>query len=353
MTPGMTPRHISYVESAEGYPSSLFTVLALVVYLALAVRGASDSSLHASVQFGSATDVLKYLDQLYRTGSHKEVNSFDENGWAPIHLAVGRERYISQLLVDHGADVLLATRDEAQETALHLTVRFGGAATGATGEDILSKIDALLEAGANANARSGGGETALHWAARAGEIHVMLKLLEAEANPNLQEYRFGRTPCHEAAIHGHPQVLEEIARFQKHMKKEATQLTSGAGDSLYVDCLGARDHSGKTVQDYIDLRRERRKVGQRTADAKLNSSKGLPLLLGQQTQMSSSRVRRYAWLQELQLYNYAETLERLGVDTPDDIAFLEEKDLTDIGIPLVKARKLLAFGIAHSRRDEL
>ena len=315
-------------------------------------------SLHVSVQFGTTADVLKYLDHLQRTGSPEQVNSFDDNGWAPIHLAAGREGYISQLLVDHGADVTLATRDEAQETALHLSVRFGGTSTAGNDNSILSKIDALLESGADPNARSGSGDTALHWAARAGDVHVTLQLLEAGADPSVQEYRSGRTPCHEAAIHGHPHILEEITRRQRDIEGESPEAKIS---TIEPDCFGARDQSGKTAQDYTTLRRERRKEGQRTAESNANTTSVNPSPEYTKATLinidNSEKSQRYTWLQELQLQNFAEVLEQLGVDTPDDMAFLSEKDLTDkvhgAGMPLVKARKLLAFGAARSRGEEL
>ena len=52
----------------------------------------------------------------------------------------------------------------------------------------------------------------MHWAARRGDLQMVLVLLDNSGDPNLRETRFGRTPLHEAGMHGHAHVLHEMVK---------------------------------------------------------------------------------------------------------------------------------------------
>ena len=52
----------------------------------------------------------------------------------------------------------------------------------------------------------------MHWAARRGDLQMVLVLIDNGGDPNLRETRFGRTPLHEAGMHGHSHVLHEMVK---------------------------------------------------------------------------------------------------------------------------------------------
>jgi ankyrin repeat protein len=71
-------------------------------------------------------------------------------------------------------------------------------------------VDALLKAGADANAALTTGETALMTAARTGSVKVVSSLLDAGADINAVEHRSGQTALMWAVAENHPEVAREL-----------------------------------------------------------------------------------------------------------------------------------------------
>ena len=91
-------------------------------------------------------------------------------------------------LINAGADT--NARDEDGNTALHLAVGNGHA----------QAVTALLNAGADTNARDKDGNTALHLAVGNGHAQAVTALLNADADPDARTKK-GLTPLHFAAEH--------------------------------------------------------------------------------------------------------------------------------------------------------
>jgi ankyrin repeat protein len=70
---------------------------------------------------------------------------------------------------------------------------------------------ALIGQGADVNARSSDGTTALHWAAHYGDAALVEQLLKHHANPNAVN-DYGSTPMTEAANFGNPAILEKMLK---------------------------------------------------------------------------------------------------------------------------------------------
>ena len=123
--------------------------------------------------------------QLGTTDKARDANRRDEAGFTPLHYAAMEGEVVRiNALLEAGADV--NARDEYLGfTPLHYAPLH------------VDAVRALLKAGADVNARDTMDGTPLHWAARYGNIGAVRALLEADADVNAQNSN-GETPLHTA-----------------------------------------------------------------------------------------------------------------------------------------------------------
>lgn len=168
----------------------------------------NDSDDHGSTALrnavkGYCTETVKLL---LENGSRLHLNRMDNEGWAPLHHA--RDAEVTKLLIDHGAHVSIRSESELYSgaTPLHEAARLdmGGVAA------------ALLDNGADVNARNQAGETPLHRAAWSGYTDVLRLLLAKNADINAVD-KTGTTPLRRAMLSRH-EVVERILR--EHGAKE-------------------------------------------------------------------------------------------------------------------------------------
>jgi ankyrin repeat protein len=127
---------------------------------------------------------------------------FSSDGFTALHLAsYFGHREVVELLVTHGADARVASRNPMMLTALHSAVT-------AKHADIAAF---LLENGADANAIQMGGWTPLHAAAQHGDLALVELLLAHGADRNVVADD-GRTPVAMAGEKNHAEVIERLQR---------------------------------------------------------------------------------------------------------------------------------------------
>ncbi|XP_033736705.1 serine/threonine-protein phosphatase 6 regulatory ankyrin repeat subunit A-like isoform X2 [Pecten maximus] len=197
---GSTLMHIA---SQYGHPETALAFLRKGVPLHMPNKSGA-ICLHAAAMKGH-TNVVRSL--LTKGAS---VDSKTKDGYTPLHLAVEYcKPQVVQMLLGFGAQVELKG-GQAQETPLHIAARTKeGEKCG----------EMLLKSGANVNASQENGETAMHIAARYGQLKMVIALLEDGGNPT-QQSKIGETPLHVAVRHCHLEVTKELLLYvTKHKSR--------------------------------------------------------------------------------------------------------------------------------------
>jgi ankyrin repeat protein len=124
--------------------------------------------LFAACMAGAEQRVLELV-----RGQRDLAASYSHDGWTPLHLACffGHPGLVDALIA-YGADVHAQSRNPSQNTPLHAAV--AGKCRDA--------VRALIEHGANVNARQEGGWTALHAAAQNGDVETVQLLIASGAD---------------------------------------------------------------------------------------------------------------------------------------------------------------------------
>ncbi len=126
------------------------------------------------------TGDIDCLAEFART-SHGEVNDYDDEGQAPLHVAADRgDSEAVNILTGNGADIDVP-REEDNRTPLHIAVNEGHAEV----------VAALLEAGAKVNSEDFDGWLALHVACYYGAASVVDMLLRRGTQVRVREGDMG------------------------------------------------------------------------------------------------------------------------------------------------------------------
>ncbi|VDM95657.1 unnamed protein product, partial [Thelazia callipaeda] len=169
------------------------------------------------------------------------VNSKSKTGEAPLHLAAqnGRVKVITMLVQDHGAALEAITLDN--RTALHFAARYGQ----------LAVAQRLLALGANPNARDDKGQTPLHLAAENDYPDVVKLFLKMRQNNRAVLTAIdlnGFTCAHIAAMKGSLAVVKELMMIDKAMVIQAKTKTMEA-TTLHMAASGGHDKIVKILLD--------------------------------------------------------------------------------------------------------
>jgi hypothetical protein len=158
------------------------------------------------------------VDAVARALRNASVNGCDLHGQTALHLAAERDKLaVVMLLLDRGADV--HARSDGGRTPLHLAARSASSST----------VETLLErGGADPNARTAKGRTALHYAASAArdgdeERREVLRILrDWGADPTIED-RDGETARDVAQKRSHWDAASTLKRAERRWEEEHKQ----------------------------------------------------------------------------------------------------------------------------------
>ncbi len=159
------------------------SAIAVTLPSPVAAQGGSTSQGYQLIQATRQRDLQKAVTML-REAPGTLVNTRDgDTGETPLAIAVGRRDLVwTRAMLGFRADPNIANR--AGVTPL-MTAAFLGFSEGA---------DLLLRLGARVNAVNNQGESALHLAVQRGDVAMVRLLLDARADPNLQDRIAGLSP---------------------------------------------------------------------------------------------------------------------------------------------------------------
>ena len=131
--------------------------------------------------------------------------------------------------------------------ALSLSVMLGAAGTAPVADAVMKRdaevVRTLIKGGADVNAAQGDGMTALHWAARNGDVELTRVLLYAGANVKASTRLGGYTPLLLAAQQGHAAVIAALITAGSDVKAANAlgttplMLAAASGDAQTVTML--------------------------------------------------------------------------------------------------------------------
>ncbi|CAM4512454.1 unnamed protein product [Caretta caretta] len=195
---------LMHVASEHGHPDTALAFLKKGVLLHMPDKNGA-VCLHAAAKRGHAAVVKALLQR------GAEVDARTKENYTALHIAAQHcKPLVVQTLLGFGARVQLKG-GKAQETPLHI------AACIHEGEKV---AEMLLKSGADVNVEQENGETAMHIAARHGNLRMIKALIE-EGGELTSQSKAGECPLHIAVQHSHLPVVEEILNYLATEKSHA------------------------------------------------------------------------------------------------------------------------------------
>ncbi|XP_018587450.2 transient receptor potential cation channel, subfamily N, member 1 isoform X3 [Scleropages formosus] len=210
---------LMHVASQSGHPDTALAFLKKGVPLYMPNKSGA-VCLHAAARSGHAGVVKALLLK------GAQVDTITKDGYTALHLAVQAcKPLVVETLLGFGAQVQ-CKGGKAKETPLHI------AAQVKEGKNV---AEMLLKSGADVNAEQENGETAVHVAARHGNLQTLKALIEEGGDVTWQS-KAGENPLHIAARHCRAHIVREIL----------TYLANERSYSEAQRCVCQENHAGET-----------------------------------------------------------------------------------------------------------
>jgi len=223
-------------------------------------------SIEAAAELGNIEAVKQHLDD------GTEVNARTEDGWTALHFAAqNSRREIAELLIANGAEVNAKDKDGRTpiDFASGATVEFlrthGGRSDSIHVSAIngdLAGVKALLDAGADVNARTEIGWTALHFAAQNSRREIAELLIANGADVNavaMDDVFSGQTPLDAANKYNQGAVAVLLRKYGGKTCVELEALIDAAKKGNIEDIkqhlaaggdVNSRNKNGDTLLNY-------------------------------------------------------------------------------------------------------
>ena len=152
---------------------------------------------------------------------------------------------MNQVLATNPTSIVDAKRPDGRNS-LHMasTTLHQKASMQPSFEKLERIIRLLVESGIDINAVDKTGQTALHYAAKTGNLAALEILCGLGANPNIRSNWIGETPLHIAAALGHPEMIKVLIS-----NGADTRLKRKTGDT--PEALHVKFHGNGFDQDLI------------------------------------------------------------------------------------------------------
>ncbi|MGJ4751420.1 ankyrin repeat domain-containing protein [Leptospira kmetyi] len=163
-----------------------------------------DAFCRAPLYYSILHERLKVAKLLIQSGA--DINVRDERGMTPLIFAIRSELFeFSKLLIEQGADPNLKDEKDGKTPLMFL---LGGTFL----KKNLDLAESILQKGADLDATSNSGSTALHFATFHNDLEAVRFLLDRGAQTNLKN-RFDKTPLNIAIENNHAEIVALLKEF--------------------------------------------------------------------------------------------------------------------------------------------
>lgn len=209
----------------------------------------------ASVSMESAAEAARrgdvaFFEAIDEAGWTNLLRTKDEDGRSVLHWAAASMQggAVLEHLLANGGQELVRLEDEESWTPLHSAVSIGNE----------TAVMALIDAGADVNASTSGGQTPMHYAASKGRASILELLLDSGASLEVKD-RNGCTPLLRASSCG--KIMPMKILIERGCNVASTDKMGDTALHLAIECghkdaalflvaegssLGARNKAGKT-----------------------------------------------------------------------------------------------------------
>jgi len=173
--------------------------------------------------------------------------------WTVLQLAAAYDELeVLQALLQAGADPNAKSSNNTARTALHCAVARAH----------VEVIKALIDAGADINQPNKYGNTPFQLAARYNELEVVEALLQGKVNLNAKNSKTGLTALHEAAATAHLEVIKALIAAEADIKQTDSDGNTPLHIAVSIPMIppGSQEELEAEIEEVVKLLTEQPKI---------------------------------------------------------------------------------------------